>query len=111
MLIQKSGLNQKWSLKENFGAKPDGPLEQAGMPTSHNSQGTVVNSFAATAQVEATPSPQQGSSAPLSVAIGRAYERFLEMPVAFVLGVMWLAGMALIGSCALVLYLVVSALI
>ena len=42
---------------------------------------------------------------------GRAYKRFLELPVALVLGVMWLAGVALIGSCALVVYLVVSALI
>ena len=42
---------------------------------------------------------------------GRAYERFLEMPVALVLGVMWLLGAALMGSCALLMYLVVSALI
>jgi hypothetical protein len=41
----------------------------------------------------------------------RAFERFLEMPVAFVLVVMWLAGASLMGSCALVLYLAVSALI
>jgi hypothetical protein len=62
----------------------------------------------ATAPIEATPPP---SAATLSVGIGRAYERFLEMPAVFVLGVMWLAGVALLGSCALVLYLAVSALI
>ena len=33
------------------------------------------------------------------------------MPVTFVLGVMWLAGVALVGSCALVVYLAVRALI
>jgi hypothetical protein len=43
--------------------------------------------------------------------MGSAYERFLDTPVAIVLGVMWLAGAALMGSWALVLYLVVSALI
>ncbi len=36
--------------------------------------------------------------------IGRAYERFLELPVAFVLAVMWVVGVALMGSGALVLY-------
>ncbi len=51
------------------------------------------------------------SAAPLSVGAGRVYERFLELPVAFVLGVMWLAGAALVGLCALALYFVVSALI
>ena len=48
---------------------------------------------------------------PSSVGIDSAFERFLEMPVGFVLGVLWLAGAALIGSCALALYLAVSALI
>lgn len=37
--------------------------------------------------------------------IVQAYERFLEMPVAVVLVVLWLAGMGLLGFCALVLYL------
>ena len=47
----------------------------------------------------------------MSVAIGRAYERFLEMPVVVVLAVMWVAGAALLTSCALALYLAVSMLI
>ena len=34
----------------------------------------------------------------------RAYERFLELPPAFVLGVMWLAGVALLGALGWVLY-------
>jgi hypothetical protein len=70
----------------------------------------------ATAPIEATPPaptvrPRTSSAAPLSVGIGRVYERFLEMPTVFVLGMMWLAGVALLGSCALVVYLAVSALI
>jgi ABC-type multidrug transport system permease subunit len=35
---------------------------------------------------------------------GVCYERFLQMPVAVVLTVLWLGGMALWGSCALMLY-------
>ena len=34
----------------------------------------------------------------------------MEMPVALVLVVMWLAGAALMGTCVLVMYLVASAL-
>ncbi len=34
----------------------------------------------------------------------RQYERFLQMPVAFVLAVMWVAGAILIGSCVATLY-------
>ena len=52
------------------------------------------------------------SAAPSSVGVGSLYERFLEMPVALVLVVMCLAGVALIGLlCALTFYLVVSGLI
>lgn len=43
--------------------------------------------------------------------IVRSYERFLQLPVAFVLGAMWLAGMALLGSCALTIYLSASLLV
>lgn len=34
-----------------------------------------------------------------------SYERFLELPVAIVLALMWVAGAALVGSSALMLYL------
>lgn len=37
--------------------------------------------------------------------IGAAYERFLELPIPVVLAILWLAGFALIGSIAAVLYL------
>ena len=42
--------------------------------------------------------------------LGRAYGRFLEMPPAVVLSVLWLAGLALVGSCVLAFYLYVTLL-
>jgi hypothetical protein len=39
-----------------------------------------------------------------------AYERFLQMPVPVVLVVLWLAGMALLSSCVLMLYMLVASL-
>ena len=63
---------------------------------------------------EATParprSPSSSRAAPPPVGVGSLYGRFLEMPVALVLVVMWLAGAALMGTCVLVMYLVASAL-
>jgi hypothetical protein len=44
------------------------------------------------------------ASARLPIALGRTYERFLGLPPAFVLAVLWMAGVALLGSIALVLY-------
>ena len=38
---------------------------------------------------------------------GRTYQRFLGLPVAVVVTVLWLVGMVLAGTCALVVYLVV----
>jgi hypothetical protein len=38
------------------------------------------------------------------------YERFLGLPVVMVLAVLWLAGAALLGACALALYLYMSLL-
>jgi hypothetical protein len=51
------------------------------------------------------------TAAPESRGIGLAYERFLELPVAVVLLVMWAAGTVLLGACALVAYAGVSALV
>ena len=42
--------------------------------------------------------------------LGRAYERFLELPVSVVLTVLWLAGWPLVGLCMLALYSVWQAL-
>ncbi len=40
-----------------------------------------------------------------------SYERFLELPVWAVLAAMWVAGAAVLGSCALTLYLLGSSLL
>jgi len=59
-----------------------------------------------TARGETVPrKPRARARLPLT--IGRAYERLLELPVVFVLAVMWMVGMALLGSIALVLYLTI----
>jgi hypothetical protein len=41
---------------------------------------------------------------------GGAYARFLELPPALVLGVLWLVGAVLLALCGLALYLVGTAL-
>jgi hypothetical protein len=61
----------------------------------------VINTRVRKARVEA---------APTSSRLGRAYERFLELPVLVVLLVLWVAGVAMLGSVALVAYAVISAL-
>ena len=81
------------------------------MTITNDSQSASVKVSAGTPLVEATPPVQQETSAPLSMGIGRAYERFLEMPGAFVLAALWVAGAALLGSCALVLYIAASVLV
>ncbi len=43
--------------------------------------------------------------------LGRAYGRFLELPPAVVLSVLWLAGLALVGSCVLAFCLSMSSLV
>jgi hypothetical protein len=51
------------------------------------------------------------TSIPTSGRIAHAYKQFLEMPVGVVLVLVWLAGAAFLGSCALMLYAVVSVLL
>ncbi len=52
----------------------------------------------ATLSRDVNPDAKRGGS------VVRQYERFLQMPVAFVLAVMWVAGAILIGSCVATLY-------
>ena len=42
--------------------------------------------------------------------LGKAYERFYELPVPVILVVLWLVGAMLLGLCALALYVYASAL-
>ena len=44
-------------------------------------------------------------------AIGQAYERFLELPVPLVLVVMWFAGLLILGSLGLGLYVYGASLV
>jgi hypothetical protein len=68
-----------------------------------NAEQAAINTRPGKASVEAaTSSPS---------IIGRAYERFLELPVAFVLLVLWVAGVAMLGSALLLAYAVISTLV
>jgi hypothetical protein len=69
-----------------------------------NAEQAAINTRAKKAGVEATPSSP-------STIIGRAYEGFLELPVLVVLGVLWVAGVAMLGSCVLVAYAIISTLV
>ena len=51
------------------------------------------------------------ATARLPLSIGRTYGRFLELPPALVLLVMWVAEAAILGSIALVLYWTVWVLV
>ena len=62
------------------------------------------------ARGEAVPQESRAAAGLLHV-IGRTYERFLELPPAFVLAVLWMVGVALLGSIALVLYSTAWALV
>jgi beta-lactamase regulating signal transducer with metallopeptidase domain len=64
----------------------------------------------ATVSIKKSSQASAKSSSTPSSRIARAYERFWEMPVAFLLVVLWLAGVALMGLCALVLYFSVGVL-
>jgi len=57
------------------------------------------------------PTKPRTTAAPVSTGIGLAYERFLELPVAIVLLVLWVGGVALLGACGLVAYALISALV
>ncbi len=79
--------------------------------TTENPPAAVGDISTATPVAPVRPRTSSTTTPPVSVGVGRAYERFLELPVGVVVGLMWLAGAALIGSFALAVYLVVSALL
>jgi hypothetical protein len=61
---------------------------------------------------EALEEPYLYDAAPSEGFIGAAgyYARFLELPAAVVMAVLWLAGMALLSSCVLMLYVLGTSL-
>jgi hypothetical protein len=79
--------------------------------TSYDAQAAAMDDRAATAGVDEAPVGSPGTSIPTSGRIAHAYERFLKMPVGVVLALVWLAGAAFLGSCALVVYAVGSVLL
>ena len=79
--------------------------------TSYNARAAGIDDHPATAGVEGTPVGSSGASIPTSGRIAHAYEQFLEMPVGAVLALVWLAGAAFLGSCALMLFAVGSVLL
>ena len=73
-------------------------------------QAVIVQVRATKARSEAAPTTPTAPT-PMSAAIGRAYEWFLQLPAMIVLTVLWVVGAVLLGSFALVLYAAGSVLV
>jgi hypothetical protein len=79
----------------------------------------MTNVLASTAQAEGiaegiaegSTAGSSSTAAPTPRRMVRAYEGFLELPVWVVLATMWVAGATLLGSGALVVYMVGSVLL
>jgi type VI protein secretion system component VasF len=79
---------------------------------SYEAQTADINVFTSTAQAEGIDAGSSSTAAPAPKLMPRTtYEGFLELPVWFVVAVMWVAVAALLGSCALVVYMVGSVLL
>ncbi len=79
-------------------------------PPTTNSQ-KVIDPARTKAGTRVTPATKRRTTASVPAGIRLAYERFLELPVAVVLLVMWVVGVALLGACALLAYATISALV
>ncbi len=79
--------------------------------TSHEARAVHKNVFASTAEAVGSAAGSSSTSAPTPKRMDRAYERFVGLPVWAILAVLWVAGAALLGSCALALYMVGSVLL
>ena len=73
----------------------------------------VAGGTATKGRTRGAPKKPEGNptSAGVSAGMGLAYERFLELPTAVVLSVMWVVGTVLLGACVLAAYAAVSALV
>jgi hypothetical protein len=71
----------------------------------------TTNVSTSTAQAEGSTAGPSSTAAPAPRRMARAYEAFLRLPVWVVLAAMWVAGATLLGSCALVAYVVGSMLL
>ena len=82
--------------------------------TSYKARAVHTSASASSAQAEGIAEGKtagSSSAAPTSRRTARSYEGFLGLPVWVVLGVVWLAGAALLGSCALALWVLGSLLV
>jgi hypothetical protein len=79
--------------------------------TSYEAQAADINVFKSTTQAERIAAGSSSTATPAPKLMARAYEGFLGLPVLVVLAVMWGAGAALLGSFALVVYMVGSVLL
>jgi hypothetical protein len=79
--------------------------------TSYEAQAADINVFKSAAQAEGIAAGSSSTATPAPKLMARAYEGFLGLPVLMVLAVMWVAGAALLGSGALVVYMVGSVLL
>jgi hypothetical protein len=79
--------------------------------TTYKAQAADIKGFASTAEAERIAEGASSTAAPTPNRMSRAYERFLQMPVLVVLGVLWVGGAALLGSLALALYMAASLLV
>jgi hypothetical protein len=91
-------------------------LRQPAREHSDASTGFVDNvtkqpNLEAQTPTEVAPVPKERTTSSVSAGIGRAYERFLGLPVWVVLSIMWVGGAALLGACALAVYVVASVLV
>jgi hypothetical protein len=72
--------------------------------TSHQAQAADIDVFAPTAQAEGIAAGSSSVAAPTPKRMARAFEGLLALPTWLVLAAMWVAGAALMGSLALVVY-------
>jgi nucleoside phosphorylase len=80
--------------------------------TTHNARAAhTTNALAPMARAEGSVVGPSNAPASAPKRSARVYEGFLEMPVLVVLVVMWVGGAALLGSCALALYMAGSLLV
>lgn len=82
------------------------------MTTAHDARTADTNVSAATAAVEEARAGSPGTSVPTSERIAtRACEWLLGMPMGVAIALLWVTGAALLGSCALAVYVVGSVLL
>ena len=84
-------------------------MQNLANPPTNKSQ-KVVDPTRTKVGTRVTPTTNRRTIASVSAGIRLAYEQFLELPVAVVLLVMWVVGVALLGACALLAYAAISAL-